>query len=249
MKIMSWNILASEWIKSSYYPQINEKILLNRNLRFQRILFILQNVDADIIILQEVMPCEYEMLTNPTDLSNNISCCLTTHLNDKYFCSPLLPIKWSYDNETTGLSGNMTLLRKSIKQFKDAKHYAFDFRLYTELNQIRICNIHLAMVKPLHNNQIKILEREVLYRKTQMILGGDFNEEYNPNNYIYDLPKFNTHNIDCPTYYIEQKMNIDDIMTRGFFHETENECMIYPSSMEEGMLQYGSDHLPILVNI
>lgn len=82
-------------------------------------------------------------------------------------------------------------------------------------------------------NQIKILEREVLYRKTQMILGGDFNEEYNPNNYIYNLPKFNTHNIDCPTYYIEQKMNIDNIMTRGFFHETENECMIYHSSMEE----------------
>lgn len=105
-------------------------------------------MDADIIILQEVMPCEYEMIKNPLDLSNNGG----NHLNYKYFCSPLIPIKWSYDTETTGLSGNMTLLRKSIKQFKDAKHYVFDFCLYTELNQIGICNIHLAMVKPLHNN-------------------------------------------------------------------------------------------------
>ena len=45
-------------------------------------------------------------------------------------------------------------------------------------------------------------------------------------------------------------MNIDNIMTRGFFEEDkEKQYFKYPSSMQEGMLEYGSDHLPIIVEI
>jgi hypothetical protein len=45
-------------------------------------------------------------------------------------------------------------------------------------------------------------------------------------------------------------MNIDNIMTRGFIKENnQNKCVKYPISMEEGMLEYGSDHLPIIVEI
>ena len=45
-------------------------------------------------------------------------------------------------------------------------------------------------------------------------------------------------------------MNIDNIMTRGFIEESNKQkCFKYPSSMQEGMLEYGSDHLPIIVEI
>jgi endonuclease/exonuclease/phosphatase family metal-dependent hydrolase len=237
MKILSWNILAAEWIKSSYYPQINDKILFNRTARFQRIISIIKNANADIILLQEVMPLEYEMLIK--------------HLQNSYLYSPLIPIKWKYSNQKIGTSGNMTLIRKSNHQFIKPIHYAFEFGIYTELPQIGICNIHLDdLSKQKRINQIKMLEDEILYRKDKVILGGDFNEEYSTNSYIYNLHKFIVHNNECSTYYIDGKMNIDNIMTRGFIAENnKHKCFQYPISMEEGILKYGSDHLPIIVEI
>ena len=245
MKILSWNILAEEWIKSSYYTKINKHILFNRFARFQRILIILQNTKADIILLQEVMPSEYEMLKY--------------HFNNNYIISPLALIQWKDEDKNEdgkkGTSGNMTLLSRNQKQFKDnfqdIKHHTFDFGLYTELKEIGICNIHLDdLSEQKRIIQIKMLEEKILYRKETVILGGDFNEEYQENSYIYNVNEFIVHNKDFPTYYIDKKMNIDNIMTRGVFEEdTEKQYFKYPSSMQEGMLEYGSDHLPIIVEI
>jgi endonuclease/exonuclease/phosphatase family metal-dependent hydrolase len=183
------------------------------------------------------MQFEYEMLIK--------------HVQNNYLCSPLVPIKWTYDGETKGTGGNMTLLDRNEPQFVDAKHYAFEFGIYTELPQIGICNIHLDdLSKKTRINQIKMLEDEILYRKDKVILGGDFNEEYSTNSYIYNLHKFIVHNNECSTYYIDGKMNIDNIMTRGFIAENnKHKCFQYPISMEEGILKYGSDHLPIIVEI
>ena len=241
MKILSWNILAEEWIKSSYYTKINKHILFNRFERFQRILGILQNSKADIILLQEVMPSEYEMLKY--------------HFHINYIISPLALIQWKNQDENEdvnkGTSGNMTLLSRNQKQFQDIKHYAFDFGLYIELEEIGICNIHLDdLSKQKRIIQIKMLEEEILYRKNKVILGGDFNEDYQENSFIYNVNEFIVHNKECSTYYIDKKMNIDNIMTRGFFEEDkEKQYFKYPSSMQEGMLEYGSDHLPIIVEI
>jgi hypothetical protein len=95
-----------------------------------------------------------------------------------------------------------------------------------------------------------MLEDEILYRRYKILLGGDFNEEYSTNSYIYNLPKFIVHNKKCSTYYIDGKMNIDNIMTRGFIVKSNiKKCFQYPISMEEGILEYGSDHLPIIVEI
>jgi len=237
MKILSWNILAEEWIKSSYYTKINKHILFNRSARFQRILCILQNSNVDIILLQEVMSSEYEMIKY--------------HFHINYIISPLVLIQWKDEDGKKGTSGNITLLSRNQKQFIDVKHYTFDFGLYTELKGIGICNIHLDdLSEQKRLIQIKMLKEEILYRRDKFILGGDFNEEYQENSYIYNVNEFIVHNKDFPTYYIDKKMNIDNIMTRGFFQEeTEKQYFKYPSSMQKGMLEYGSDHLPILVNI
>ena len=55
MKILTWNILASEWIKQSYYPKVDKSVVFNRKSRFAQICKILNEYDADIIMLQEVM--------------------------------------------------------------------------------------------------------------------------------------------------------------------------------------------------
>ena len=251
MKIMSWNILASEWIKQIYYPKVNKKILFNRKARFNKIMKTINEENADIIMLQEVMPLEYKSLKH--------------YLDNKYTISPLNPIKWKYpkDNKTNnqGESGNVTFIKKnilnnsiknSIKK-KEINHQSFDFALYTQIpNNISILNIHLDDLSVnTRNKQMKSVE-SLLYITPKCIIGGDFNQPYRTNSKIYNLPEFTIHNTNCPTYYIEEKMNIDNIMTRGFDKnnkENEEQCGIYPTTMEEGFEMYGSDHLPVMIII
>ena len=60
MKILSWNVLASEWIKKSYYPTVKENILFDRRSRLKRIMERIIYENPDIILLQEVMSLEYK---------------------------------------------------------------------------------------------------------------------------------------------------------------------------------------------
>jgi endonuclease/exonuclease/phosphatase family metal-dependent hydrolase len=255
MKIMSWNILASEWIKQIYYPKINKKTLFNRKARFNKIMKTINEENADIIMLQEVMLLEYNSLKH--------------YLNNKYKISPLNPIKWKYpkDNQTKSQSesGNVTFIKKNILNSikDDINHQSFEFGIYTEIpnNNISILNIHLDDLSVnTRNKQMKSVE-SLLYTKPKCIIGGDFNQPYRKNSKIYNLPEFTIHNTNCPTYYIEEKMNIDNIMSRGFDkniskneknnndkkHENQEQCGIYPTTMEEGFEMYGSDHLPVII--
>jgi len=245
MKIMSWNILASEWIKQIYYPRVNKKILFNRKARFNKIMKTINQENADIIMLQEVMSLEYKSLKH--------------YLDNKYTISPLNPIKWKYpkDNKTKnqGESGNVTFIRKNIlnkNTNKEINHQSFDFGIYTQIpNNISVLNIHLDdLSSTTRNKQIKSVE-SLLYTTPKCIIGGDFNQPYRKNSKIYNLPEFTIHNTNCPTYYIEEKMNIDNIMSRGFDENHENDseeqCGIYPTTMEEGFEMYGSDHLPVMI--
>ena len=44
-------------------------------------------------------------------------------------------------------------------------------------------------------------------------------------------------------------MNIDNILTRGLKKITEGTCPLYPTNIEDGFKDYGSDHLPIITNV
>ena len=247
MKIMSWNILAAEWIKKSYYPTIDKKILFNRRARFTRILKTIKEANADIILLQEVMQLEYKSLKQ--------------YLYPQYTFSALMPIHWQYSGSNTAEqnkrteSGNITLIKKELFPPDAIKHYSLPFGVYTKTPTLSIFNIHLDDISvKIRNNQIKKIE-ELLYSGNKTILGGDFNQSYRKNSQIYNLPEFTVNNMDCPTYYIEQKMNIDNIMTRGFRSSSSssspsaNTCSIYPTSIEEGFEMYGSDHLPVVTKV
>ena len=243
MKIMSWNILASEWIKKSYYPKVNTKTLFNRKARFNKIMKTIIEENADIILLQEVMILEYKSLKH--------------YLDNKYTISQLNPIKWKYPKESQSESGNVTFIKKNIikNKSKEINHQLLDFGIYTQIpnNNISILNIHLDDLSVnTRNKQMKSVE-SLLYKTTKCIIGGDFNQPYRKNSKIYNLPEFTIQNTNCPTYYIEEKMNIDNIMIRGFDKDKnenvieEEQCVIYPNTMEEGFEMYGSDHLPVII--
>ena len=62
MKILSWNILAHEFIKKRYYPMIPTEVLMNRKERIKQIITTLVHADMDVMLLQEVMQSEYNAL-------------------------------------------------------------------------------------------------------------------------------------------------------------------------------------------
>lgn len=97
MKIISWNILANEFIKKADYPMIKGKMLFNRKGRLTQITSILQNANADVMLLQEVMQAEYNSLSDT--------------FKKEYYIIKGKNINW-YNKKS--YSGNVTFLRKNV---------------------------------------------------------------------------------------------------------------------------------------
>ena len=238
MKILTWNILAAEWIKKSYYPTVKEKILFDRKSRFKKIMERIIEENPDILLLQEVMTFEYKTFI--------------TKLQDDYYISMLSPVNWakkeSKTEEITSESGNVTFLKKKV--FSSIHHATLpmDFGLYSTAvyknKRIHIFNIHLNDISSQKRNKQMNLIRPFLEKQTYCIIAGDFNQEYKPSSKLYTIPGFTVHNL-CPTYYVEKNMNIDNILTKGFTSIKEEMCNVIPLNVESGLKLYGSDHLPV----
>jgi endonuclease/exonuclease/phosphatase family metal-dependent hydrolase len=267
MKIMTWNILASEWIKKSYYPNVTETVLFDRKNRFKRILekIILEN--PDVLMLQEVMQMEYKLLSD--------------HLRSRYHVSYLSPINWSKKEGQPILSesGNITLLKKSVFKSIHEQPLPGNFGLYSsalysptmkkkslsksiskskstsKTYPVHLFNIHLhdlfGQTRTKQMNVIKpFSEQETT---AHCILAGDFNQEYNPHSKLYAIPGFTVHN-KCKTYYIKKNMNIDNILSKGFkeniqYDMAPSSCLSLPAEIETGFKLYGSDHLPVIKHL
>jgi mRNA deadenylase 3'-5' endonuclease subunit Ccr4 len=124
MKILTWNILASEWVKKSYYPTVKTPELLDPNKRIKIILKRIKEFHGDIVLLQEVMEHEYKILSR--------------QFQKDYRCSSLRIIPWS---KTKTSSGNMTMLKKSM--FKKYTEHPLEYGLYVKADSVSIFNLHL----------------------------------------------------------------------------------------------------------
>jgi endonuclease/exonuclease/phosphatase family metal-dependent hydrolase len=252
VKVVSWNILASEWITKNNYPDINKTILFNHKQRIKTIIHKLKNYNSDIILLQEVMPDEYKVIQK--------------NFKDEYNITPIKPIKWSYKNTNThkNESGNVILLRKT--NYNNIKIYDMDFCEFCDFCSIAQCNhietnklitiynIHLDdMSSTKRNTQIKKLlevDNEINKSHSPSIIGGDFNQNYNATSKLYSIPKFIVHNL-CNTYYLDKKkINIDNILTRGFkIDKTDSKCVKLEDDNEDIFKKIGSDHISIVAKI
>jgi mRNA deadenylase 3'-5' endonuclease subunit Ccr4 len=231
LKILTWNILASEWIDDETYNMVDKKILYNNKERIQKIITYLLKSNADIILLQEVMPYEYNKIKKAFD--------------EKYNISMLQQINW---DTVKNNSGNVSLFKKSIFHKNNLEHNALDFGICTKCiykkKDCVIFNIHLddSSINARYK-QIKSIT-PIIDLTTNCIISGDFNHQYNKNTKFYKIPDFTIHN-KCPSYYIEKKMTIDNILSKGFKILPNSTCPLYPENIEHGFIKYGSDHLPI----
>jgi len=254
VKVLSWNILASEWITKKDYTEINKTELFNTKKRIKTIIDKLKTYNADILLLQEVMPEEYKNLNK--------------YFKEEYYISQIQPIKWSYKNNenTKSESGNVTLVRLS-------KYTPIEFNLDIQLSHfcritqcknnetnkvITLYNIHLDDLSSVkRNKQMSLLlkfDNEInktnKTNKSQFacIIAGDFNQVYRENSKLYTIPKFTVHNF-CNTYYIEKNINIDNILSRGFKIDKSSKCTNLEQDTEDIFKKIGSDHTPIIADI
>lgn len=228
MKILTWNILASEWVKKSYYPTVKTPELLEEDQRIKIILKKMKEIHADIVLLQEVMEQESKTIYK--------------QFRKEYYFSSLRIIPWS---KTKTSSGNMTLLKKSM--FKKFTELPIDYGIYVKAGAISIFNVHLDDISAVKRRKQISDIRPFLEKQQYAVIGGDFNQEYRKDTKIYDIPHFTVHN-HCDTYFVEKNMNIDNILTKGFM-ESSNSCMPLPQSVEEGLRIYGSDHIPVTTTV
>ena len=240
MKVLSWNILAQEWIKKSHYKGLDEKILFNRKKRFSTIKKHILEEKPDIILLQEVMPYEYKHLVKL--------------LKETHHASPLLPISW---NGVYGQSGNATFIGRNLLKTKslacDIMHKNInDFCLYTIINKdFAIFNIHLDDIS--HQTRLKQIKELTLYERLhkQTIIGGDFNQDFRINSRLYNITSSNykISNKEFITYFNESAINIDNILVKGLSFDKNTKLSYIPEDKTQFFLYYGSDHRPIIANI
>jgi endonuclease/exonuclease/phosphatase family metal-dependent hydrolase len=247
IKILSWNILADEFIQKRYYPMIPPELLTNRTQRQTQIQAFLTQMDMDVMLLQEVMQSEYNMLTNTFQKTHHL-------LRGKN-------IKWQTKQSH---SFNVILLRKSLFALPARPLITLPFGLgvqcfFHKQNQNKplsliIFNIHLDdLAQPERLKQMKEL---LPYFNTNesVIVGGDFNENYNAKamSELYQSIKSAGLKIlnPKPTYYIERKMCIDNILIKGLTlkHQTAYVLDDFSGDRVKQFITYGSDHLPVAVN-
>lgn len=247
MRILTWNILAEEFIKKRDYQDISNDILFNRSMRCKKIITLLDTYKADIICLQEVMKKEYNGLY---DVYHNV-----------YHLIKSSPIKWSYSDSTYKSSSfNLTLIRKD-SDLLVLKTYNLKFGngvlIFLSDNgynlPVLILNLHLSDDSSLKRIE-QLYEIENLFSYPYIILAGDLNENYKPEHpsalYQYLQSFFKIHNY-LPTYYHYEQSCIDNVLTKGL--RTNGSKILKVSTLNDQTTQqiynYGSDHLPVIMDI
>jgi len=135
----------------------------------------------------------------------------------------------------------MILLRKSLFSISSILYLDFGVGVYCTYKDtsLLIINIHLDDLS--HEVRMRQIN-SLVFSSIPVILGGDFNEEG-----LY--PEGFTVWNNKPTYFMDETLCIDNILTRGFELTREfNSCRV--DNVNDVVLQfelYGSDHLPVIL--
>lgn len=243
MKILSWNILADEFVSKEYYPTIPFK-LLDREKRLKSIINKIIKEKPDVLLLQEVMIKEYTILKEI--FTNN------------FFISDLFIVKWKYNNEydKQSESGNVILLIKN--KFNDPEILHDDLCIVSCIyKNKRICfiNIHLDDLSSntRYNQLTRIIDKTNNF--SHIIISGDFNQKYDINSDLYKLIK---NNYFYPAFFYKENTNynqsidsIDNLFYKGFKllgSSISNDCGNRTiDHITCQITEYGSDHFPIII--
>ncbi len=194
----------------------------------------------DVLLLQEVMLSEYKALKTTFETTHHV-------VRGKN-------IKWQ---DKQGSSGNVILLRKALFQLSQPViQLTFGIGLHClyKKQPFVIFNIHLDDLSiDLRRKQFAELLPYV-NQNASVIIGGDFNENYmvkTPSKLYSECKaaglKILNHK---PSYYIERKICIDNILIKGLVlkHHLAHVMDAFQGDRVKQFQTYGSDHLPVVIN-
>lgn len=254
INILSWNILADEYVApaAENYPNTNIA-LLDRSARIERVLATLRDYsDCELILLQEVMPEE----------ADSISTLLADHIVVR---GP--PISWY---GSVGKSGNLTAVRRDVGrvviEHDDVCDFCTDGAMFFTTIVIRnrllsVVNTHLDDGD---DDDVRRVQMKTILMSNPDIIGGDFNQDWRPQERcgngsvdIYETlfaAGYVLQNVK-PTYFFQSPPAcIDQIATRMFdvvsqgtdafvhSHDCANFCDVSANNI---LYTVGSDHLPV----
>jgi len=235
MRVLTWNLLAHEWIKPHYFKHISPTLLFNRKGRLGLIVSRLMYLDPDVMGLQEVMPAEYNALQR-----------LFGHT---HYITRLYNIMWG---KTPSKSGNVILIRKTLCKTIDQNFAQWPFGhacIFVPKHSntpVLVVNVHLDN-KDIRRRYAQVgTLQPMLEAASHVIWLGDFNHHYRSNTRLYHLvPNFKIHNT-AISYFVDRECCIDNILTKNFIanEATVRAPVILPTE-EKTFQYYGSDHLPI----
>ena len=244
MRVLTWNILASEWVNPIDYPDV-ESTLLNATRRSNCIISHLKHYSLhsafDIIALQEVMPAMHARLVKT--------------FKDNYYVTPIKRIGWGRQRKA-GKSGNVIMLRllpndnANRNRIKTLEYLGEDFAQCCVIDDhFLVCNVHLDADATLRRQQMGKLA-DIVHGYPQAIVLGDFNEDYATHRDFYAMvPECHViNNRPFPSYFGQEPANVDNILTKGlrlsgfapwFFPESYKP---YPRTMVDELKRLGTDH-------
>jgi endonuclease/exonuclease/phosphatase family metal-dependent hydrolase len=238
INILSWNVLAQDYIDNSYKDYID---YLDFDVRSKKIINILHKIDSDIIFLQEVDYKLYKLLK--------------IEFQDYYF-GKLEKKCWA---ECSTQTFNLIMSKykiKLIKYFKlnEFNNYQGIFRVNINKQNIYLVNVHLYdKNKKVRNMEIKKIFRilNILNITDKIIIGGDFNSNITNNQDLFYKNNFKI--IGYPknkfTYQLNNEYLAIDYFIVNVINNIKNiKVKIYKPNIPL-LKYYGSDHLPIILNI
>jgi endonuclease/exonuclease/phosphatase family metal-dependent hydrolase len=248
LSILSFNVLAQAWIDAELRKNALGKRHLTKSYRFAKQVQVLENFDADVVLLQEVTPEALEYFESELPQYRNRVCYAS--------------VIWRPYRADAPESGNAVLWKERV--FSQAECANIDLNAYGNRAAmvtgtledgacVRIVGVHLEYgdIQRAAEQFQSLFTQRLVQNRAHVIIGGDFNmgepefpirEKFERHGFMNCVPdNSSTHPfVDGP-----DAKGIDHILVRGF---RKKRLVIGASnSIGDCLRRYGSDHYPVYV--
>jgi len=238
LHVVSWNILAPVYMKCQYYAstQCSQLAIRRRRPKIDRLLAWMK---ADVYLLQEVTESEFQRLER-------------AHPAYQWFFQPHAFDYWK-ESPAHEWNGNVVGVRRSL-QFQHLRPQALRLsrgnrgllvKAQTAAGwPLALVSLHLDDTSDVcRSAQLDRLFR-LLPKRTVLILGGDWNDEFGT-----ALPQIRQRGFHTspsqPTYFEERPLALDYIAAGPRDRIAQAFWYVPPSHRADIVPRYGSDHLPV----
>lgn len=244
LKVVTWNILAPIYVECDYYSIKCEK--LDIDLRRKDIFKTIDNMNADVLLLQEVTRSEFAKLVD--------------RYRSKYIMKLVIHDKQHWlvkgNKKKQQRNGNALLIKRGVAEIvklygvllSDTGNRGLVAVIHVNNADVIVCSVHLDDVSGKRRmDQTRALLSfisTISDANTPILIGGDFNE---PTRVIVEYMKsFSSVPSNTPTYFEESDMVLDYLFAKNMKFASSH---VPKSDKIKIIKEFGSDHLPVQATV